>query len=111
MRTRPRRSQLMNTSTIHDLRGMKQILGAVLFLAALCPVSAAQQAQTQQQPEHAAHHHGDIKPVEAHYPQLGREQSAATTPLMTLEQLQKLARENNPTLRQAEAEIRAAEGR
>jgi outer membrane protein, heavy metal efflux system len=65
---------------------------------------------SQQQTEHM-HHHGDIKPVEPHYPQLGRAQTAATTSLITLDQVQKLAHDNNPTLRQAEAEIRAANAR
>jgi cobalt-zinc-cadmium efflux system outer membrane protein len=57
------------------------------------------------------HHHGDIQPVAPHYPQLGRAQANAQGPLVALDALQKLARENNPTLRQAEAEIRAANAR
>jgi outer membrane protein, heavy metal efflux system len=61
--------------------------------------------------EHAGHHHGDVKPVEPHYPQLGRAQTVATTSLITLDQVQKLAHDNNPTLRQAEAEVRAANAR
>src|SRR5262249_5161994 len=70
-------------------------VGVLLVLAFATPHLAAQQ-----QEQHTEHHHGDIKPVQAHYPELGRAQSAATTPLITLEQVQKLARENNPTLRQ-----------
>jgi cobalt-zinc-cadmium efflux system outer membrane protein len=62
--------------------------------------------------EHAQHqHHGDITPVEAHYPQLGRAQLSAQGSLVTLEQVEKIARQMNPTLRQAEAEIRAARSR
>ena len=57
------------------------------------------------------HHHGNISPVESHYPQMGRAQSAAQSQLLSLEQFQTLARENNPTLKQAEAEIRAANAR
>src|SRR6202043_3871671 len=49
--------------------------------------------------------------VEAHYPQLGRAQATAQSPLATLEQFENIARQMNPTLRQAEAEIRAAKGR
>jgi cobalt-zinc-cadmium efflux system outer membrane protein len=121
----------MNTITIRDLRetsdqrmtfvareismqvALSQARVPVLLLLLLCPGLRAQQAQVPvpQQDEHAAHHHGDIKPVQAHYPGLGRAQSSATTPLITLEQLQTLAKANNPTLRQAEAEIRASEGR
>ena len=88
----------------------------LLLLGALAPKLAAQETQlpmpaSAQQNEPAGHHHADIKPVEPHYPQLGRAQSSATTPLITLEQLQKLARDHNPTLKQAEAEIRAANAR
>jgi outer membrane protein, heavy metal efflux system len=68
------------------------------------------QMPAQQQDEHA-HHHGDIKPVEPHYPLLGRAQTNAQSPLMTLEQFQDSAREHNPTLKQAAAEIRAANAR
>jgi outer membrane protein, heavy metal efflux system len=64
---------------------------------------------SQQNTEH--HHHGDIHPVEAHYPQLGRAQATAQSPLATLEQFENIARQMNPTLRQAEAEIRAAKAR
>src|SRR5262249_50749498 len=42
---------------------------------------------------------------------MGRAQSSATTPLMTLDQFQKIAQEHNPTRKQAEAEIRAANAR
>jgi len=57
------------------------------------------------------HHHGDIKPVETHYPQLGRAQASTQSALVTLEQVENIARQMNPTLRQAEAEIRAAKAR
>jgi cobalt-zinc-cadmium efflux system outer membrane protein len=62
--------------------------------------------------EHAEHHHhGDIKPVEPRYPQLGRARAAAQGELVSLEQMENIARQMNPTLRQAEAEIRAAKAR
>jgi outer membrane protein, heavy metal efflux system len=64
---------------------------------------------SQENAEH--HHHGDIKPVEAHYPQLGRAQANAQGALVTLEQVENIARQMNPTLHQAEAEIRAAKAR
>src|SRR5205807_10001523 len=57
------------------------------------------------------HHHGDIKPLEPKFPRMGRAQEHAESALITLEQAQQIARENNPTLRQAETEIRAAKAR
>jgi outer membrane protein, heavy metal efflux system len=68
-------------------------------------------SEAKEQQEHEHHHHGNIPPVQAQYPQLGRSQQHARGELISLEQVQKIARERNPTLRQAEAEIRAAKGR
>ncbi|MGA2430634.1 MAG: TolC family protein [Candidatus Acidiferrum sp.] len=70
----------------------------------------AQEMQMPPSQEHE-HHHGDMKPVEAHYPQVGRAQATAQGALVTLEQVESIARQMNPTLRQAEAEIRAAKAR
>jgi cobalt-zinc-cadmium efflux system outer membrane protein len=61
--------------------------------------------------EQMHHHHGDIKPVEPTYPRMGRAQEQSAEKLFTLEEAQRLAAESNPTLRQAEAEIRAARSR
>jgi outer membrane protein, heavy metal efflux system len=87
----------------------------MIFLAVNLAVLRASRSQEMSMPasqEHAEHHHhGDIKPVEAHYPQLGRAQAAAPGALVTLEQVETIARQMNPTLRQAEAEIRAAKAR
>jgi outer membrane protein, heavy metal efflux system len=69
---------------------------------------AASQAPSQQ---HTGHQHGAIAPLEPRFPRLGRAQEHADGTVMTLEQAQQMARENNPTLRQAEAEIRAAKAR
>ena len=44
-------------------------------------------------------------------PRLGQAQGQAAAPALSLEQLERLALENNPTLRQAAAEIQAASGR
>jgi cobalt-zinc-cadmium efflux system outer membrane protein len=52
-----------------------------------------------------------MQPVTPHYPELGRAQFAAKSPLVTLDQVQNIARQNNPTLCQAEAQIRAAKAR
>ena len=60
---------------------------------------------------HGEHHHGQIPLVKPEYPRMGRAQEKAQGPLMTLEEAQRRAREMNPTLRQAEAEIRAAKAR
>src|SRR6267143_507201 len=49
--------------------------------------------------------------IKAEYPRLGRAQERAQGQLVTLEQMQKIAGELNPTLRQAEIEIRAAKAR
>jgi cobalt-zinc-cadmium efflux system outer membrane protein len=84
----------------------------VSLLAANLPAQEMQMpmpAGSPQQAEH--HHHGDIKPVEAHYPQLGRAQASAPGELVTLDKVENIARQMNPTLRQAEAEIRAAKAR
>jgi cobalt-zinc-cadmium efflux system outer membrane protein len=76
----------------------------VIFRAAFAQEMPAQQ-------EHAQHHHGDIALVKAEYPRMGRAQEHAQGALVTLEQAQKMASETNPTLRQADAEIRAAKAR
>ena len=82
-----------------------------LFLLAL-PLRAQTQQMQMPMPQSEHHHeHGDIQPIVAHYPELGRAQLNAKSPLVTLEQVQSIARQNNPTLRQAEAEIQAAKGR
>jgi outer membrane protein, heavy metal efflux system len=62
--------------------------------------------------EHA-HEHGmsGMAPVKPEYPRMKRAQEKAQGALMTLEEAQKLASETNPTLRQAEAEVRAAKAR
>lgn len=98
---------------------------ATLVLAGIIIPAAALRAQEQpakqepqpmpgmQMPEHShgEHHHGQIALVKPEYPRMGRAQEKAQGPLVTLEEAQKLAREMNPTLRQAEIEIRAAKAR
>ncbi|MGH9676145.1 MAG: TolC family protein, partial [Candidatus Acidiferrum sp.] len=61
--------------------------------------------------EHAQHQHGQIPLVKPEFPRMRRAQEKAQGALLTLEEAQKLASETNPTLRQAEAEIRAAKAR
>lgn len=69
------------------------------------------QAQTAAPPAEMQHHHGNTPLVQPEYPQMGRAQRQAGTQLLTLEQAEKMAADTNPTLRQAEAEIRAAKAR
>ena len=57
------------------------------------------------------HHHGDVPLVKAEYPRMGRAQENAAGQLFTLDQVEKMASETNPTLRQAVAEIRASKAR
>jgi outer membrane protein, heavy metal efflux system len=78
---------------------------SVLWMA--CRAQA--QEMQMQKKEHAVHE--EMKKIEAEYPRLGRAQERAQGKLITLEQVQKIASESNPTLRQAEAEIRAAKAR
>jgi cobalt-zinc-cadmium efflux system outer membrane protein len=94
------------------IRVMPFLLSPLLLLSLFAPNLNAQEMPMPASQEHAEHHHhGDIKPVEAHYPQLGRAQAAAQGALVSLEQMENVARQSNPTLRQAEAEIRAAKAR
>lgn len=82
-------------------------LTSIFFLAATA-LHAQQPAMqgTQMQHEHQA--------PQAHaleFPRLGRAQAATKEPQFTLEQALATAHQHNPTLRQAEAGIRAARGR
>jgi outer membrane protein, heavy metal efflux system len=64
-----------------------------------------------QETQHAHHHHGDIQPLQPAFPELGRAQQGAAGQAMSLVEAQQVAVQNNPTLRQADAEIRAAQAR
>jgi outer membrane protein, heavy metal efflux system len=84
--------------------------GTMLIASALTAGGAAR-AQEMQMPKQEQHMHMDIPLVKPEYPRMGRAQESAQGALVTLEQVQKIASEANPTLRQAEAEIRAAKAR
>src|SRR6266446_36298 len=84
--------------------------GAILVASVLAAASAAR-AQEMQMPKQEQHQHMEIPPMKPEYPRMGRAQENAKGGLVTLEQAQKIASESNPTLRQAEAEIRAARAR
>jgi outer membrane protein, heavy metal efflux system len=88
------------------------ILAIATLLSSSGTRAFAQEMQMPAQQEHMEHqHHGEIHPVQAEFPRLGRAQEKAAGALMTLDQFEKMAQESNPTLRQAEAEIRAANAR
>ena len=83
---------------------------ATLLLASATGTLAQEMPMPPQQ--HAEHqHHGEIHPLQPEFPRLGRSQEKAAGALMTLDQFEKIAHESNPTMRQAEAEIRAADAR
>src|SRR5467141_1794159 len=71
-----------------------------MMIASVLAAAGGARAQEMQMPS--------VKPE---YPRMGRAQENAKGVLVTLEQAQKIAGESNPTLRQAEAEIRAAKAR
>ena len=93
-----------------------------LLIVLLIPFSLCAQDQPMQMPmpqsdqhhdaqSHDHHEHGGMELIVPHYPELGRAQLNAKSPLVTLEQVQSIARQNNPTLHQAESQIRAAKAR
>jgi outer membrane protein, heavy metal efflux system len=61
--------------------------------------------------DNGQHAHSEMQKIEAVYPRMGRAQEQAKGALFTLEAAERLAKDSNPTLRQAEAEIRAAKAR
>jgi cobalt-zinc-cadmium efflux system outer membrane protein len=89
-----------------------QKLFVVLHIAAFgfSIPDVAQEAPMDMSRQHM-HHHGNIQPVEPVYPHLGSTQAQSRETLFSLDDAQRLASESNPTLRQAEAEIRAAKAR
>ena len=84
----------------------------LIMIASLLAVAGAAPAQEMQMPmaKQEAHSHMEMA-LKPQYPRMGRAQENAKDALVTLEQVQKIAGESNPTLRQAEAEIRAAKAR
>ena len=86
---------------------------SAIFIANLAAMAGGARAQEMQMPkqEHGEHQHGEMTVVKPEYPRMGRAQKHAQGALVTLEQVQKIAIESNPTLRQAEAEIRVAKAR
>jgi cobalt-zinc-cadmium efflux system outer membrane protein len=88
----------------------KQTLMA--WLAATCVATTfARAQQPSSAPQEHTHHHMEIQPVQPVFPRMGRAQQNPQVELFTIEDAQHLAADSNPTLRQAEAEIRAAKAR
>jgi cobalt-zinc-cadmium efflux system outer membrane protein len=79
-------------------------LAIVMVLSFSPAVAIAQEMEMSHEHEHEHHQEG----VRPEFPRLGRAQEKAEGALMTLDQFERIASQSNPTLRQAEAEIRAA---
>jgi cobalt-zinc-cadmium efflux system outer membrane protein len=91
------------------MRGMARF-GAILISGVMALAGGAR-GQEMQMPKQGQSQPMGMAPIKAAYPRMGRAQEQAQGALMTLEAVQKIAAESNPTLRQAEAEIRAAKAR
>jgi outer membrane protein, heavy metal efflux system len=83
----------------------------VVFAASFFSIAAATCAQEMPMPAKPHEEHTQMSGVHPESPRMGRAQERAQGALITLEEVQKIARESNPTLQQAEAEIRAAKAR
>lgn len=99
---------------------LKSGAGMLIGMVMLGSVGRAQEKPEQQgakmppgmsMQEPMQHHHGDVPLVKPEYPQMGRAQERAGAQVVSLEQVERMAQETNPTLRQAQAEIRAAKAR
>ena len=74
----------------------------------VAPKPAPDPSKQEMQPDEHQMNMPTIRPV---FPRMGKAQEEAKGSLITLASLQQLAADSNPTLRQAEAEIRAAKAR
>src|SRR2546430_11261730 len=83
----------------------------VIDIAGLLAMAGGGRAQEMKMPAQEQHHPMQMAAVRPEYPRKGRAQENAKGTLFTLEQAEKIAGESNPTLRQAEAEIRVAKAR
>src|SRR5579863_2189150 len=86
-----------------------RLIGLITILAA--SIARAQDPMPMPMPGDTQHEHTNIQPVVPVYPRMGRAQEHSSSPLFTLADAQRIAAESNPTLRQAAAEIRAAQAR
>jgi cobalt-zinc-cadmium efflux system outer membrane protein len=111
------------------MKSSMKILAALFAGMVLIGYAAAQQPQPEhqhpapaQQPtqkpmqdmpgiQKQAGHAMNMQTIKPQFPRMGKAQEEAQGPLVSLAELQKVAADNNPTLRQAETEIRAAQAR
>jgi cobalt-zinc-cadmium efflux system outer membrane protein len=102
-----------STASRSQIRKKPLTLAALLLCSTMLAIKSQAQEKTPPMPmnQQMQHHHRDVPLVKPEYPHMGRAQENAGGPLVTLEQMEKMASETNPTLRQAEAEIRAAKAR
>lgn len=77
------------------------------------PPQEPQESKPSAEQEHQRHmeHMGRIPTVKPEFPRMGKSQQNPPTPLIRLEELEQMALSNNPTLRQAAAEIGTAKAR
>lgn len=107
LRPRKVRSSLSRQRAKIELKFLFVVLLATIFLANANAMSLSQteEPQGQKVPDPHAGHRLNASPDQ------GVEQTASQTPQITLAELEQMALKNNPTFAQAEAAIRAAEGR
>src|SRR5213596_728203 len=80
-------------------------------IAGVLAASGVARGQEIQMPGQEQHHPMQMAVIKPEYPRMGRAQEKVKGALVTLGQVQKIASDSNPTLRQAEAEIRTAKAR
>lgn len=103
------------------LRTVSALAGAIALAYAMLShgASFAQEKPPQQNSNPSSpmtmqehmHGRGQMSLVQPEFPRMGRAQENARGTLLGLDDAEKMANESNPTLRQAEAEIRAAKAR
>src|SRR6266478_5201700 len=90
---------------------VRETFGTIMIAGMLAAAATARAQEMQMPKQEQQQHQMQMAVVKPEYPRMGRSQEGAKGPLVTLEQVEKIAGESNPTLRQAEAEIRAAKAR
>src|SRR5258708_40097983 len=93
----------------NDMRVIAKF-GMMMIASALLTAGPVQ-AQEMQMPPLEQHHQMNIPVVKPEYPRMGRTQEDAKGSLITLEQVQEIAIESTPTLRQGQAASLAAQAR
>jgi outer membrane protein, heavy metal efflux system len=86
------------------------LVALVIYLFSATVATAQDPSVPGMQMQHQ-HSHGASQSIEVEFPRLGRDQANAKDSLLSLESALQTARENNPTLRQAEAGVKAAQSR